>query len=70
MFIYIYMYIYIYKFASKCHSQTIRLPHPWSGGSQTQETFLAPYIYPIYIYIYMYIYIYSMLTATCKQQRC
>ena len=49
--IYIYIYIYIYnvyicvniyiythKFTSKCH----RLPHPRSGDSQGQETFLVP----------------------------
>ena len=40
--IYIYMceyiYIYTHKFTSKCH----RLPHPRSGDSQGQETFLVP----------------------------
>ena len=49
MYIYVYMYIYIYIYT---HTYTpvnanaivsiVRLPHPWSGDSQGQETFLAP----------------------------
>ena len=38
-YIYIYIYIYIYKFIKNA---IVRLPHPWSGDSQGQETFLAP----------------------------
>ena len=48
-------------------SDVVRLPHPWSGDSQSQETFLAPSSdkqtrnydtecsnHHIYIYIYIY----------------
>ena len=35
---YIYKYIYIYLPVKSI----VRLPHPWSGDSQGQETFLAP----------------------------
>ena len=38
MYIYIYIYIYIHTPIYV----TLRLPHPWSGDSQDQETFLAP----------------------------
>ena len=51
MYIYVYMYIYIYIYIYT-HTYTpvnanaivsiVRLPHPWSGDSQGQETFLAP----------------------------
>ena len=37
--VYIYIYIYVYKFTKNA---IVRLPHPWSGDSQGQETFLAP----------------------------
>ena len=40
---YIYIYIYIYTTYIQADRQTDRLPHPWSGDSQGQETFLAPY---------------------------
>ena len=36
----LYFYIYKFKFTIKCHTQT--LPHPRSGDSKGQETFLAP----------------------------
>ena len=57
----------------------VRLPHPRSGDSQGQETFLAPsadkqtriykYIYKninrnIYVYICIYIYIYIYIVCT------
>ena len=45
----LYFYIYKFKFTIKCHTQT--LPHPRSGNSKGQETFLAPYAeYIIYMY--------------------
>ena len=40
LYIYIYMYIYIYTNLSV--DVIVRLPHPRSGDSQGQETFLAP----------------------------
>ena len=33
------MVSYIYKFT---RNAIVRLPHPWSGDTQCQETFLAP----------------------------
>ena len=67
--VYIYIYIYIYIYTNLPVDVIVRLPHPRSGDSQGQETFLAPSadkqtrnydnIY-IYIYIYMYIYIYIL----------
>ena len=39
---YIYIYIYIYKYTNLPVNATVRLPHPRSGDSQGQETFLAP----------------------------
>ena len=38
----IFIYIYIYIFTNLPVSIIVRLPHPWSGDSQGQETFLAP----------------------------
>ena len=29
-------------YSNKPRDATVRLPHPWSGDSQGQETFLAP----------------------------
>ena len=40
--IYIYIYIYIYTNLPVNTIVNARLPHPWSGNSQRQETFLAP----------------------------
>ena len=37
-----YIYIYIYIYINLRVNAIIRLPHPWSGDSQGQETFLAP----------------------------
>ena len=52
-YIYIYVYIYIYIFsymyiqiyANLPVNVIVRLPHPRSGDSQGQETFLAPSAY-------------------------
>ena len=38
----IYIYIYIYIYTNLPVDVIVRLPHPWSGDSQVQETFLAP----------------------------
>ena len=35
------MYIYIYIYANLLVNAIVRLPHPQSGDSQGQETFLA-----------------------------
>ena len=43
IYIYIYIYnIYIYIYANLPVNAIVRLPHPRSGDSQGQETFLAP----------------------------
>ena len=49
MNIYIYIYVYIYKYVYICTQITnlpvnaiVRLPHPWGGDGQDQETCLAP----------------------------
>ena len=39
---YIYIYIYIYICTNLPVNAIVRLPHPQSGDSQGQETFLAP----------------------------
>ena len=39
---YIYIYIYLYIYANLPVNAIVRLPHPRSGDSQGQETFLAP----------------------------
>ena len=39
---YIYIYTYIYMYANLPVNAIVRLPHPWSGDSKGQETFLAP----------------------------
>ena len=36
------MYIYIYIYTNLPVNAIVRLPHPQSGDSQGQETFLAP----------------------------
>ena len=38
----IYLYIYIYIYTNSLVNAIVRLPHPRSGDSQGQETFLAP----------------------------
>ena len=38
----VYIYIYIYIYINLPVNAKVRLPHPWSGGSQDQGTFLAP----------------------------
>ena len=44
IFIYIYyIYIFIYIDATLSKNAIVRLPNPRNGGSQGQETFLAPY---------------------------
>ena len=42
IYICIYIYIYIYIYTNLPVNVIARLPHPWSGGSQGKETFLAP----------------------------
>ena len=37
----IYIYIYIHTYTNLPVNNIVRLPHPWSGDSQGQETFLA-----------------------------
>ena len=37
-----YIYIYIYIYTNLPVNAIVRLPHPWSGDSQGQDTFLAP----------------------------
>ena len=37
-----YIYIYIYIYTNLPVNAIVRLPHPRSGDSQGQETFLAP----------------------------
>ena len=37
-----YIYIYIYIYTNLPVNAIVRLPHPQSGDSQGQETFLAP----------------------------
>ena len=68
---YIYIYIYIYVYTNLPVSDIIRLPHPLSGDSQDQETFLLPSAdsqtrnYDTkrsYIYISAHIYIYISYT--------
>ena len=69
MYIYICIYIYIYIYTNLPVSAIVRIPHPRSGDSYGQETFLAPSadrqtcnhdtrysIISIYIYIYITIY--------------
>ena len=40
IYIYMHVYIYIYIHTNLPVSDIVRLPHPWSGDSQGQETFL------------------------------
>ena len=40
--IYIYIYIYIFIYTNLPVNVIVRLPHPRSGDSHSQETFLAP----------------------------
>ena len=43
IYIYIcYIYIYVYIYRNLPVNAIVRLPHPPSGDSQGQETFLAP----------------------------
>ena len=42
IYIYLYIYIYIYIYTNLPVNVIVRLPHPRSGDSQGQETFLAP----------------------------
>ena len=66
-----YIYIYIYIYTNLPVSAIVRIPHPRSGDSYGQETFLATSAdrqtcnhdtrYSI-ISIYIYIYIYYILT--------
>ena len=42
IYIYIYICIYIYIHTNLPVNAIVRLPHPRSGDSQGQETFLAP----------------------------
>ena len=53
----IYIYIYIYTYTNLPLNVIVRLPHPQSGDSQGQETFLAPSADKQtcrYLYIYMF----------------
>ena len=36
------VYVYVYIYTNLPVNAIVRLPHPWSGDSQGQETFLAP----------------------------
>ena len=38
----LYIYIYVYIYRNLPVNAIVRLPHPPSGDSQGQETFLAP----------------------------
>ena len=40
--LYIFVYIYIYIYKNLLLNGIVRLPHPWSGDSEGQETFLRP----------------------------
>ena len=42
IYIYIYIYVCVYIFTNLPVNVIVRLPHPRSGDSQGQETFLAP----------------------------
>ena len=42
MYVYIYIYIYIYMYINLPVSDKVRLPHPRTGDSQGQKTFLTP----------------------------
>ena len=42
IYIYIYIYINIYIYTKLPVEVIVKLPHPWSGYSQGQETFLTP----------------------------
>ena len=62
MYMQIYMYMYLHIYANLPVNVIVKLPHPRSGDSQGQETFLAPsadkqtrnYDTEWYIYIYLY----------------
>ena len=41
IYIYIYIYIYVYVYTNLPVNAIVRLPHPWSGNSQGQETFFV-----------------------------
>ena len=55
------IYIYIYIYTNLPVNTIVRLPHPRSGDSQGQETFLVPSVQYIHIYTYIYIYILYIL---------
>ena len=42
-FVFIYIYIYTYIYTNLPVSTIVRLPHPQSGDSRGQKTFLAPF---------------------------
>ena len=42
IYVYIYIYIYIYIYTNLLVNAIVRLLHPRSGYSRSQETFLAP----------------------------
>ena len=42
MYMQIYMYMYLHIYANLPVNVIVKLPHPRSGDSQGQETFLAP----------------------------
>ena len=42
IYIYIFSYMYIHIYGNLPVNVIVRLPHPRSGDSQDQETFLAP----------------------------
>ena len=48
------MYIYIYIYKNLPVNAIVRVPHPRSGDSQGQETFLAPSL-ALYIYITLHL---------------
>ena len=42
MYMQIYMYMYLHTYANVPVNVIVKLPHPRSGDTQGQETFLAP----------------------------
>ena len=42
MYMQIYMYIYLHVYANLPVNVIVKVPHPRSGDSKGQETFLAP----------------------------
>ena len=66
---YIYIYTNLHKFTNLPVDVIVRLPHPRSGDSQSQETFLAPsadkqtrnYYITMLLYVTIYILLFQVL---------